>query len=189
MTTTKPSARERLLVAADELFYAEGIQTVGIDRVIERAGVAKASLYNAFGGKDDLVHDYLHARQVRLIDRLRAAAARHRSPRARILAVFAEQASYAGSPRYHGCAFARASAEAPADSRVADAVRDYRAAIHDLFRELAEDLGARDPDLLSRQLQLLYDGFHMASYMHDRYEGRDRAVRRAAESLLDSAVG
>jgi AcrR family transcriptional regulator len=51
----KPSARERLLAAASELFYAEGVHTVGIDRVIEQAGVAKASLYNTFGSKDVLV--------------------------------------------------------------------------------------------------------------------------------------
>ena len=54
-----PSARERLLTAASELFYDEGVHTVGIDRVIERAGVAKASLYNTFGSKDELVRAYL----------------------------------------------------------------------------------------------------------------------------------
>ena len=58
-TTAVPSARERLLTAANELFYAEGVHTVGIDRVIERAGVAKASLYNTFGSKDELVRVYL----------------------------------------------------------------------------------------------------------------------------------
>jgi AcrR family transcriptional regulator len=49
------SPRERLLEAAGELFYAEGVQSVGIDRVIERAGVAKASLYSTFGSKEKLV--------------------------------------------------------------------------------------------------------------------------------------
>jgi len=51
----KRSPRERLLAAANELFYAEGVQTVGIDRIIEHAGVAKASLYNTFGSKEALV--------------------------------------------------------------------------------------------------------------------------------------
>ena len=55
-------ARERLLAAAEELFYQDGVQSVGIDRVIERAGVAKASLYANFNGKDDLVRAYLDAR-------------------------------------------------------------------------------------------------------------------------------
>src|SRR5882757_8493036 len=56
------SARERLLAAANELFYKEGIHTVGIDRVIEKAGVAKASLYTTFGSKDELVRAYLAER-------------------------------------------------------------------------------------------------------------------------------
>jgi len=54
-TIDRGSARERLLAAADELFYDEGVHTVGIDRVIERAGVAKATLYSAFGSKDALI--------------------------------------------------------------------------------------------------------------------------------------
>src|SRR5712692_9239750 len=57
------SARERLLAAAQELFYKEGINTVGIDRVIEHAGVAKASLYDCFGSKEGLIRAYLTARQ------------------------------------------------------------------------------------------------------------------------------
>ncbi len=61
-TPERLSARERLLAAAQELFYEEGINTVGIDRVIERAGVAKASLYDCFGSKDELICAYLEAR-------------------------------------------------------------------------------------------------------------------------------
>src|SRR5580692_7647663 len=83
-----PSARDRLLEAANELFYDEGVHTVGIDRVIERAGVAKASLYSTFGSKEELVVAYLErraeARERRILERIR----RHEQPRARILAVF-----------------------------------------------------------------------------------------------------
>src|SRR5436853_644906 len=62
-TDTKPSPRERLLAAADALFYAEGVHTVGIDRVIARAGVAKATLYSAFGSKDGLNRTYRDRRR------------------------------------------------------------------------------------------------------------------------------
>ena len=68
----RPSARERLLAAANELFYNEGVHTVGIDRVIDQAGVAKASLYNTFGSKDELVRAYLETRH--------ASASRRRWP-------------------------------------------------------------------------------------------------------------
>ena len=64
-TEHRASARERLLAAADELFYSEGVQTVGIDRIIEHAGVAKASLYNLFGSKEALVAAYLASRHDR----------------------------------------------------------------------------------------------------------------------------
>lgn len=60
----KASARDRLLDAANELFYREGVHTVGIDRIIEHAGVAKASLYNTFGNKEGLVSAYLDGRHL-----------------------------------------------------------------------------------------------------------------------------
>src|ERR1700730_2974422 len=87
-TTEKASPRERLLAAANELFYEEGVNTVGIDRVIARAGVAKASLYNTFGSKDELVRAYLEGRQALRQDRTTRALARCDTPRERILCVF-----------------------------------------------------------------------------------------------------
>jgi AcrR family transcriptional regulator len=61
-SAVQPSARARLLSAANELFYEEGVRTVGIDRVIEQAGVAKATLYKSFGSKDELIRAYLEGR-------------------------------------------------------------------------------------------------------------------------------
>src|SRR3569832_734274 len=87
----RAAARDRLLAAANELFYAEGIHTVGIDRIIERAGVAKASLYNTFGSKDELIVAYLRSRQARSQARITAAIERHDEPRTRLLAVFDAQ--------------------------------------------------------------------------------------------------
>ena len=75
-----PSARDRLLDAANELFYDEGVHTVGIDRVIERAGVAKASLYNTFGSKDELVRAYLEARHAQTAGRITRYLERYSSP-------------------------------------------------------------------------------------------------------------
>ena len=121
--TARRSPRERLLEAAGELFYAEGIQSVGIDRVIERAGVAKASLYSTFGSKEELVGAYLDERHARIIGRLRAAvdAVDPADPVARILAVFDAQAEIFRAPDYHGCAFTAAAAEAPRGGRIDEA--------------------------------------------------------------------
>src|SRR5580693_4032648 len=81
--TIRPTARERLLAAANELFYNEGVHTVGIDRVIEQAGVAKASLYNTFGSKDELVRAYLETRQASVAQRITRAVERYDTPRER----------------------------------------------------------------------------------------------------------
>ena len=120
MSTTAPaqsehraSARERLLAAANELFYAEGVQTVGIDRIIERAGVAKASLYNLFGSKEELVAAYLASRHDHTTSRLTEAIGGVDEPRQKILAVFDAQAQQYEQPEFNGCAFIAASTEAP----------------------------------------------------------------------------
>src|ERR1700677_656967 len=111
--TGKSSPRERLLQAAGELFYAEGIQSVGIDRVIERAGVAKASLYSTFGSKEQLVCAYLDARHAKTMGRLRAAVDALEDPVERLLAVFDAQAQMFRAPDFHGCAFTAAARGAP----------------------------------------------------------------------------
>src|SRR5260370_17314688 len=88
--TARVSARDRLLAAADELFYAEGVHVVGVDRIVERAGVTKASLYNTFGSKDELVRAYLENHFRRRQARVAQILAPNKTPRARLLAVFGE---------------------------------------------------------------------------------------------------
>jgi AcrR family transcriptional regulator len=183
------SPRERLLDAAGELFYADGVQSVGIDRVIERAGVAKASLYNTFGSKEALVEAYLDERQAWILGRLRAAidAVDPADPVARILAVFDAQAGLFRAPDFHGCAFSAAAAEAPRDGRISEAARAYRNQILQLFTELAAAAGASDAALLASQLQLLYDGGSVAANL-DRNPSIANPARAAAASLIAAAI-
>src|ERR1700729_1177822 len=182
----KLSPRERLLQAAGELFYAEGVQSVGIDRVIERAGVAKASLYSTFGSKEQLVCAYLDARHAQMLGRLRAAADAVEDPVERILAVFDTQAQPFRKPDYRGCAFTAAAAEAPAGGQVDEAAESYRRDIRALFTELAAGAGAPDPVLLGSQLQLLYDGGGLAAKM-DRDPAIAAPARSAAAALIAAA--
>jgi AcrR family transcriptional regulator len=186
-TKTSASPRERLLGAANKLFYDEGIHTVGIDRVIEKAGVAKASLYSAFGSKDELVHAYLAARHELRKQRIEAAIARQHTPRARLLAVFELMAELFADPGFRGCAFLRASAEGPPDKRVKSVCRESRAWLRGLFAELAEAAGAADPQRLAQQLVLLYDGATVSAYM-DRDPSAAVVARDMAASLLDAAT-
>jgi AcrR family transcriptional regulator len=186
-TDTKQSARDRLLAAANELFYAEGVQTVGIDRVIEHAGVAKASLYNTFGSKENLIQAYLESRRQATLERLQAGIERHSEPRQRLLAVFDAQAEIFAEPNFHGCAFTVAGAEAPDGGLIEHAADDYRADIRNLLTGLAGEAGAKDPAALGRQLQLLFDGGGLAAQM-DRDPNVAAAAKAAATLLLDAAT-
>ncbi len=86
--TGRTPARERLLAAAGALFYEEGFNNVGIERVIERAGVAKASLYDCFGSKEALIRAYLQSRKEARQARLTEGLAKYTTPRERLLGVF-----------------------------------------------------------------------------------------------------
>src|ERR1700691_3753375 len=183
----KSSPRERLLEAASELFYAEGVQSVGIDRVIERAGVAKASLYSTFGSKEQLVCAYLDTRHAQMLGRLRAAVDDVEDPVERILAVFDAQAHLFRTPDYRGCAFTAAVAEAPAGGRVDQAAESYRRDIRALFTELAAAAGAPDPVLLASHLQLICDGGGLAAKM-DRDAAIAAPARAAATALIAAAI-
>ena len=181
------SARERLLAAADELFYEEGVHTVGIDRVIEHAGVAKATLYNAFGSKDGLIRAYLEGRHAFTRGRTeRALASLYKTPRDRILGVFDVLSEMAGEPGFRGCAFINASAESAPGGAIEEVSDEARAWLNSLFLELAEAAGARDPALLARQLVLLYDGASVGARM-DRDPSAAYAARAVATLLLDAA--
>jgi AcrR family transcriptional regulator len=181
-------ARERLLTAANELFYAEGVHTVGIDRVIEHAGVAKATLYNAFGSKDELIRAYLTRRYEGWQARITEKLATYETPRDRLLGVFDWLGEAFAHPDFHGCAFMNATAEDRPDGPAQDPAAAYRGSVRSLFRELAEAVRAKDPDHLAGQLALLYDGATVAARMdHNAMAGA--TAREIAAALVDAATG
>jgi AcrR family transcriptional regulator len=181
-------ARDRLLAAADELFYEGGIHTVGIDRVIERAGVAKATLYDTFGSKDALIRAYLEARHEARKARLTAWLDRYDDPRERLLGVFDAMADLMKSKGFRGCAFTRAGSESAPTSGVRTACDTARGWMRELFAQLTREAGVASDraEALAVQLSMLYDG---ASVM-GQIEGSPRAAmaaREAAAVLLDQA--
>jgi len=181
------SASRRLLDAASELFYAEGVQSVGIDRVIDKAGVARASLYHTFGSKEALVRAYLEEWHADMVGRLTAAITAAKTPRDAIVAVFAAQAELFTQPDFRGCAFIAASSEAPRGGLVEQAADEYRVWIRGMFRDLADDAGAPDPDLLAAQLQVIYDGAGLGARM-DRRPDVAAPARAAVNALLDAQL-
>jgi AcrR family transcriptional regulator len=161
----KLSPRQRLLAAADELFYNEGIHHVGIDRVIEKAGVAKGSLYYNFGGKDDLIKDYLLGRHAAWTARIDEGIAEAASAVDKILAVFDVLGTLFQEPGYRGCSFMNAVAEAPEGGPEIRAAANFRAWLHGLFEDLVSGLDVEEPLQLTEQLVILYDGAVGAAQM------------------------
>jgi AcrR family transcriptional regulator len=185
--TSKGSARERLLAAADDLFYREGVQSVGIDRIVREAGVAKASLYNLFGSKEELVQAYLDARHTKTREQVERALTRFRTPRERLLGVFDAQGQLFTEPDFNGCAHMAASAEAQHGSPVEGATDRYRQWVRTMFTDLARAAGVADYEALARELHLLYDGAGISARM-DRDPSAATTARAAATALLDAAL-
>jgi AcrR family transcriptional regulator len=180
------TAKQRLLQAADELFYNEGIHAVGIDRVIAHAGVAKGSLYYSFAGKEDLVRAYLTERHGKWADRVSAGIEAHTDPRERILAVYDALGALFAEPDYRGCAFMNALAEAAPDSVEAQAATTFRAWVRTLFLGLAADADAEDPKQLAESLVVLYDGA-VATAQMDKAPQAAQTARQTADLVLDAA--
>jgi AcrR family transcriptional regulator len=188
-TASRLSARERLLAAAEELFYEEGVHTVGIDRVIERAGVAKATLYSVFGSKDELVRAYLEQHNATWRERLTGqVTARYAEPRERLLGVFDVLGERFTEADFRGCAFVNASAETRPGSLIEQVSDASRAWLVNLLADLARQAGVAEPEPLARQFALLYHGASLSARM-DRDLTAAATARAAAVALLDAAIG
>ena len=185
--TRKNSARRRLLEAADRLFYEEGIHQVGIDRVIQEAGVAKSSLYYSFGSKDELVRTYLADRHAKWDARLVERIAQHDDARGKILAIFDALGDLFAQPDFNGCAFINATAEAPPGSVEYGAGHDFRTWLHHLFSTLCAALDIEKPEELSNQLVCLYDGANISAQMDNNHTAAVTAGN-AATALIDLSL-
>jgi AcrR family transcriptional regulator len=186
-TAKRPSPRERLLAASDELFYRDGVRSTGIDAVIEKAGVAKGSLYYIFGGKDELVAAYLRGRLERWRQLVDAAQAGADDPEAKILAVFDAIADYVSLPEYRGCPFHNAAAEAPAGEAQRLAIKEYRTWLRQSFLQLAADTGVSDSEALTDALIVLYDGALATAGTAESARATAMTAKRIARLTLAAA--
>ena len=186
MSPAPAGVSERILRTASDLFYREGVRAVGIQRVIEEAGIAKASLYAHYASKDDLVAACLDDRAAAGRTRIEAALADPSlDARGRLLRFFEIQAESIADPAFRGCPILNANSELADAAHPARAVAArQRAWLHTLLQSLAEEAGARDPADLAGALVVLHDGA-AASALADHSPAASRHARRAAEQLLD----
>ncbi|WP_439615056.1 TetR/AcrR family transcriptional regulator [Shinella sp.] len=189
--TERVPARERLLKAAAELFYRDGVGATGIDTITAHAGVAKMSLYNNFSSKSELVKAYLDARLEEWHELYRQRLASAASPRERLLAVFdsyVDHAELAYGWGFRGCGLLNAAAELSIADPGRATVALQKEEVEQLFRqylsEMKPDGGAAIGET-AEHLSFVLEGA-MARAGLDGHDGRLKAARRIAISVMDS---
>jgi AcrR family transcriptional regulator len=184
----RPQPRERLLEAASALFYAEGVRSVGVDRLIAEAQVTKATFYRHFPTKDDLVVAYLSGRDEGIRSRLSGAAtAVARDPRRTLGLLLDGLADEVCGPGFRGCPFINAAAEYP---DAAHPVRQLITRHRDWFRaallELAAGCGHPDPEAAAAALSLLRDGAMVGGYLDG--DSARRSLAQAAGAVVGGVL-
>jgi AcrR family transcriptional regulator len=183
-------ARDRLIAAADELFSRDGIAATPVDEAIRRAGVATATLYHHFDGKDALVAAYLHDRHARWMRRWDAHVAAAPDDAGRLLAIFDaldEWAREGGAAR--GCAFVDAAAEiSDRDHPAWQEIAAHKADLRRRLTDLAEAAGHRDAEALADRLVLLYEGA-LSALLVGHVEEPTAQSRAIAEALMNGVAG
>lgn len=180
--SSRPSARDRILAAASDLFYREGVQNVGIDRIIAESGVAKMSLYNHFKSKDALIAAWLQQRDENwhtwFVPRVEALAI---EPRDRLLAIFDVLKEWFEQPDFRGCAFINSSVELvdPNHPGYQVAVEHQRTILSYLLN-LLKAAELPDPEGLAQQLLILIEGAIVVAMMQQNAAVAMQAKRTAS---------
>ncbi|MEU4341513.1 helix-turn-helix domain-containing protein [Nocardia sp. NPDC023852] len=179
-------ARQRILKAATELFYNEGINATGVELIATTASVSKRTLYQHFPSKTALVEEYLRMLRQAAGDITDTPPKSDSNPRSRLLALFDSPDTADAAMR--GCPFHNAAVEAAeAMPGVQDIVHAHKRNYIAGLIELARQAGAADPQLLGDQLAVLYEGAAALSTSLDDPAPWTHA-RRAAEALISQAT-
>jgi AcrR family transcriptional regulator len=159
-TETGVSARERILDASYELFSRRGIRGVGINEVIERAGVATATLYRHFPSKDELVLAFLEMREQRWTRGLVEAEAQRRGcgPEERLLAIFDVFDEWFHRDDFEACSFINVLLEMGSHHPAGDASVEYLDHIRSIVQGFAEEAGLRDTESFAHSWHILMKG-------------------------------
>lgn len=178
----KPSAaRDRLLAAAGRLFYAEGVHTVGVDRVISEATVTRATFYRHFPGKEDLVVAYVREHDAALRAQVADVLESTEDPTQALAAVVEGVAAQFTAQGFRGCPYINVAAEYPnPESRVRQVVDEHRTWFRTTLVELLTAAGHPDPEYASDLLVMLRDGGQVAAYLGDPSSARITFLRSAA---------
>ncbi|MEO1685157.1 MAG: TetR/AcrR family transcriptional regulator [Cyanobacteria bacterium J06631_12] len=166
-SSSKPSARDRIMEAASDLFYREGVQNVGIDRIIAESGVAKMSLYNNFKSKDALIAAWLQQRDDSWREWFQKTVEKQATePGQRLLAMFDVLEEWFSRPDFRGCAFINSSVELVDPEHPGYQVAiEHKQAVFDYILQLVNAAAIANPETVAEQLLLLVEGAIVVAMM------------------------
>lgn len=187
-TSAKSDARTRILETADRLFYAEGVRSVGIDRIIAEAGVAKMTLYNHFPSKDELILAVLKYREAEFDDFFQAAIEKRvKSGMDRLRAFFAALKAWFDGPNFRGCSFINASVElADPKHPASQFATQHKCRFRKMLEEIVVESAGRRAAPLVDAISLLVEGAIVTAVMESSSRPADVA-RDAAMKLIAKA--
>jgi AcrR family transcriptional regulator len=180
-----PDVRDRILATASDLFYQHGIRAVGVDLVVEKAGVAKTSLYRHFGTKDDLVVAFLQRMDEEFWKTWDEVSQQHPDDgRAELKAQLEWIGERVNQPDYRGCPQLNIAAEYPELGHPARKfAKEHKREMRRRLKNIAEKLKSADPDQLAGQLAVLINGAFVSTPMYKPGEATT-LLQRAADALI-----
>jgi len=178
------SPRDRLLATASDIFYREGINGVGVDRILSEAGVTRATMYRHFDGKEALVVAYLEREDLALREMFAQAGQSGFREDELLGAVIDGIAMDIANRHTRGCPFINAAAEFPSpNSSVREVVSRHRAWFRETLEHIAKAAGLKDPDSVAASLVLLRDAALVGAYL-DGAESVQRSFKDSAAAIL-----
>jgi AcrR family transcriptional regulator len=168
ISSRTPWAKNRILETANDLFYGDGIRTVGVDRLISESSVTKATFYKHYGSKDRLIIQYMRNRDRIVREKVMGIVNAADGPEAAIRNLMADVGTEISSPGFRGCPFLNAAAEYPdANHPVRIIVTEHRDWYSDILTNLLGDMGHPMPGDAADELMLACDGARGGGYAGD----------------------
>jgi AcrR family transcriptional regulator len=180
--------KDQVFQTAARLFYQNGYRAIGVDTIAAESGIGKMTLYRHYPSKDDLIVAYLKDSDEQFWNHFEEITNDAPTAREKLLAFFQGLQEYVTTPACFGCPFLNVATEYPETNYAGHQVAiEHKQSVRAKFRQLAQEAGAKKPDVLADQLFLLMDGAYMASRM---FGAKNPAAHlaEAAQTLIDAAL-
>lgn len=184
-----PRAAEKIMNAASDLFYRQGIRAIGVEEIVKTAGVTKPSLYRSFASKDELAASYLKHYDAEFWARFDEAVAAHPGDaRAQVGAFFIRIGKRTQKCGYRGCGLTNAAVEYPEHDHPARVVsEENKKELRRRLRAMAREMNAQDADTLGDGLLLLIEGAYISGQLFGEC-GPAASVAKNADLLIGASL-